>query len=1243
VEITNNGVSQFGYDPYAYAFYAGSGAPKITINGGTYSMTAQDDTAVIGANYSSHYADINGGYFKMISTSGDACVGAHKQDATVYGGTFNVDPTSSSTVSDECAVVDNTADTTIPSGYTHRVKTLPVAEVEGKQFSSLQEAIDKAVTSADKTVTLLRNASIKDTLTISGDVDIVAGSWDLIFNGNPALCLKPGVSMPETISDMAPFEAMASRSDGSVYYSTLAQATNSNSTVKLAKDLTITSHLSLSNGRTLDLNGFNITLTPVDPDESAFELSAGLNDRAVNVSIVNTAEGKSTITGGIEVTNFYTTCNSYTFTLGKNVEVQGFSPLFLEGNGSAGSVTANIYGSLVVNGLDSNGYSYAAIQGNGQAEYAGTVINIYEGAVLDGSTFNAGIFHPQGGVLNIYGGEVKGLTGIYLKSGTLNISGGTITGTGNQNAYTYKPSGFNSTGDGLAVDNCGYPGGTPVVNITGGDFSSTNGDPVGSYKRTDDSTQTTGPDVAVIGFIKGGSFSKIPAQVLVAEGYEVKEDNGKYVVTTVTVPVSGISLDQTSLTLTIGDTSTLKATVSPANATDKSVIWSTSHEEIATVGQDGTVTAVGVGEAIITATAGDKKAECKVTVSYADVASITLNETELTLAQGGTTTLTATVLPENADKTVEWSSSDANVATVDQHGTVKAIGAGKAIITAKAGELESTCTVTVSAEGQVIPDVAAPVVFNQISGVTDSQKEEITETAQSVTTDDTIADAVQAEADGLSAVEKNELVTKAQEKLDLGEDVTINLFSQAYLEIIVTSATVEDNNITSITLDIEPKVQIVASTASSIKDVTPQNGVVVRAVEPLRINKPIQISVNLLEDLADASDSFYVKHVKDDDSTYYYKGSVANGVLTFTNLHGFSTFTFPADSEVKAAIGNEGYASLQKAVDAVGNNGTITLTQNNSEAIAVQKSITFTLDKGIYDFDSAAITAGPGYMMSYTVGEGTVTNTFTRISTGDDSSDVSGDYIVNVASVSGGKVTVNPGRADKGDTVTITAVPNDGYVLQSLTVTEKDGSTVRVSDKGNDKYTFTMPGSTVTVKAVFVREDGTVVTPVTSFTDVAESHWAYNEIQWAAENGYMNGTSATTFNPTGTITRQQVWMILARMAGADPANMAAAKTWAVNNGISDGTNPGDPVSRQQLVALLYRFAGQNGYDTTAKADLSGYPDVASLAGYATDAMAWAVANGIVGGTTQGTLNPAGTANRAQFAAILWRFYQTAAA
>ena len=257
----------------------------------------------------------------------------------------------------------------------------------------------------------------------------------------------------------------------------------------------------------------------------------------------------------------------------------------------------------------------------------------------------------------------------------------------------------------------------------------------------------------------------------------------------------------------------------------------------------------------------------------------------------------------------------------------------------------------------------------------------------------------------------------------------------------------------------------------------------------------------------------------------------------------------------------------------------------------------------------------------------------------DDDTPVEGS-IVSAPAASHGSVRVDTGRAEKGDTVTITAIPDEGYVLESIVVTDRYGDTVRLTNEGDGVFSFTMPGSAITVKTVFVPEGSAAVSQEMDFADVGESHWAYNEIAWAFENGYMNGTGTATFHPTGSVTRQQVWMILARMSGADPANMAEAKSWAVNNGVSDGSNPGSPVTRQQLVALLYRFAGQMGYDTAARADLSGYPDAASVSSYAADAMAWSVANSIVGGTTAGTLNPTGTANRAQFAAILWRFYQS---
>lgn len=160
------------------------------------------------------------------------------------------------------------------------------------------------------------------------------------------------------------------------------------------------------------------------------------------------------------------------------------------------------------------------------------------------------------------------------------------------------------------------------------------------------------------------------------------------------------------------------------------------------------------------------------------------------------------------------------------------------------------------------------------------------------------------------------------------------------------------------------------------------------------------------------------------------------------------------------------------------------------------------------------------------------------------------------------------------------------------------------------------------------------------FTDVPEGYWAHSEIAWAYVNGYMNGTATTTFNPGGTVTRQQVWMILARMSGADPADMAAAKAWAVANGISDGSNPGSPVTRQQLATLMYRYAALFGYDVSVgeSTNILSYADVGQLSEYAIPAMQWACGKGIIRGTGDGsTLTPQGTATRAQLAVMLYRF------
>ena len=166
-------------------------------------------------------------------------------------------------------------------------------------------------------------------------------------------------------------------------------------------------------------------------------------------------------------------------------------------------------------------------------------------------------------------------------------------------------------------------------------------------------------------------------------------------------PVKSVTLNKTSLEMIAGSaetgTATLMATVAPEYASDKTVFWLTSNEKVATVDDNGKVTAVGSGEAKITATAGGKYASCTVKVTVL-VTGITLDETELDLTvDDDPVTLVAKVTPEGAtDKTVTWSSSNDRVATVDANGKVTAVGNGEATITAKAGDKTATCTVKVT-------------------------------------------------------------------------------------------------------------------------------------------------------------------------------------------------------------------------------------------------------------------------------------------------------------------------------------------------------------------------------------------------------------------------------------------------------------------------------------------------------------------------------------------------------------------
>lgn len=250
----------------------------------------------------------------------------------------------------------------------------------------------------------------------------------------------------------------------------------------------------------------------------------------------------------------------------------------------------------------------------------------------------------------------------------------------------------------------------------------------------------------------------------------------------------------------------------------------------------------------------------------------------------------------------------------------------------------------------------------------------------------------------------------------------------------------------------------------------------------------------------------------------------------------------------------------------------------------------------------------------------------------------SGDHIVSVDKTVGGKVTVNPGRADKGDTVTITVKPDKGYELDSLIVTAKDGGAVKLTEKSANKFTFKMPGSKVTVEAVFVKEETKPVVTL-PFADVNKGDWFYDAVEYVYGHDLMNGTSATTFSPFVTTSRAMILTILARYDGVDTSTGStwyeAGAAWAIAEGVSDGTNLEANLTREQLVTMLWRYAGS----PVVEGDLADYPDSASVSDWAVNAMIWAVENGVITGNGAGALNPQGTATRAEVATILMRFIE----
>ena len=273
-------------------------------------------------------------------------------------------------------------------------------------------------------------------------------------------------------------------------------------------------------------------------------------------------------------------------------------------------------------------------------------------------------------------------------------------------------------------------------------------------------------------------------------------------------------------------------------------------------------------------------------------------------------------------------------------------------------------------------------------------------------------------------------------------------------------------------------------------------------------------------------------------------------------------------------------------------------------------------------------------------------STAKRSSGGSSSSGSSGSsYAVSVPSAKNGDVTVSPKNASKGDRVTITVKPDSGYEVGSVTVLDSKGNELKLTDKGDGKYTFTMPGGKVEVKATFVKAGET-----SPFVDVPADSYYFDAVKWAQKLGITNGKANGLFGSNDSCTRGQIVTFLWRAAGS-PAPKGTAKVpgdvlpgsycydavaWAIENGITNGFADGtfgvnSTCTRGQSVTFLYRALG------TAPTTVNGFTDVAAGDFYA-EAVAWAVENGVTNGTTDSTFSPSNGCTRAQIVTFLFRTY-----
>ena len=1063
------------------------------------------------------------------------------------------------------------------------------------------------------------------------------------------------------VISLVPMTALAA--EGNVSYvsdaESLVSAANESGTIQLEQNISLNNNLNIAQDVdvTLDLNGHNLDLASYSIRVSG---NLTVKDSSIGTTVPTVSEdgnytvtydsGKITSTGSVVITQ-----NNGIFTLESGSIESGYCAL-CAGSGSTTSGTVNVYGGYVLaqefgvlTAKDSTANIYggvietkdnAVLGGNGTAGQGGYTINVYDGTLIGRITtadyVSCGIYHPNEGSVNVSGGTIISTrgAGIVARAGQTNVTGGTIIALG-------KADLTGKVGDsrivvptsGIVLDLAArYPG----AGIE--DTVATNADVYVSGEATISGTNSSidvidnedSPDSGVIEqdnvIITGGTFTRL------TNGQSSPDSSaGEF------FPTGALLTQDTTGKVIASEPEEGKPAVAEVNG-----VPYTSLQSAIDMARDGDTVTLLKDETLDATDA---------TITVDKTVTIDLNQHTVagnavrafhvingTMTLTGTGTVTSTTMQD----------PNSSVIRVGNNGTAGTTPAGLVVgenVVIKAPEtygisvFGNATEETLTVNGTVTATGPAPAISG--NGMYDGTTITIGETAN------------------ISASQSVAIYHPQ------GGTLTIN-------GGIITGGIEAKSG--TITINGNPSISAVGEKNHTANGNGPSTtGYAIAIVDNSAYGNGATITIN------SGSYNGPVEYLKDGNGV---GSGNESGSITVCGGH----FSAPVSKEYLANTINAELYSLRNTEAPYSYHPTVDAAQAAAQPGDVVTDLT-TVEENANEF-IVVFDYGDGTKKELTMYEGAETTLPTlndrgynhfvgwtdgkkTYAAGDEVKITANttftaqwayippanpNYKITIDDAANGTVTANPTAAKAGATVTLTATPDEGYAVGTLTVTDRFGDAVKVTENADGTYTFTMPNGQVTVKATFVETQEPA--PAMPFTDVHEGDWFYEEVLYAYENGLMNGVGDNRFAPNSATTRGMLVTILYRLEGEPAVTGEAgfddvgdtwytdAVIWAAANDIVNGIGdnqfgPENTLTREQLVTMLYRYAEAAGYDVSAAADLSGYPDAGKVQTYAQEAMSWAVAEGIVEGM-DGNLNPAGNASRAQIATILMRFCEDVA-